>query len=711
MNKIKSLKREILQLLVLFSISVIIIVGILTIWKLYSSKVEIINHNQNLILKQVGKEVEQLLQDIEDISIYVSENYSYNYMVLKNLVETNKSISSILVLDEKGIIEDFYAISNLNIYKGFDYSNKNYFKKIKDHRKYYWSNVFLSSVDEEPSISYSFKMNDKIGVIMIKLTELSNFIQRFKNTDNSHMLRIFDETGIMILNPDSKQYVLQRYNASSSSVYTDLINKEKPFKQAIFTGVTKKGKQLGSYTKVKKTGWSILVRQSHDDILKSLSSIIISIVLVVLFFSIIAIFLAIRISQKIFTAFDNLQLITSRISDGDYNMKVDELHYEELNNLLESFNKMQIEIDKREDNLEKSLNSFKGLFNSTMESIVLSKDGKIIDINDVSLKLFQAGSRKEFINRPMFDFIDEKYHKIVQSNLIKNTDPYEVELIKLNGKRFQALVQGKILEFEGEDVRLTAVIDITELKQKDQLLFQQSKMASMGEMIGNIAHQWRQPLNTISTCASGIKFEKEFGVLNNDRVADTMDIIVENTQFLSKTIDDFRNFFKSDKKTERFITRLIIKRALKLLDASLKNHEIELFENYLEEELLYEGLSNEFIQVFVNIINNSKDAFIANNVEHRVIYINESTEANNYVLEIKDNAGGIPENIIDKIFEPYFTTKHKAQGTGIGLYMSHQIIADHMHGNIKAENININYDNKHYKGASFKILLPLNNST
>ena len=337
MNKIKSLKREILQLLVLFSISVIIIVGILTIWKLYSSKVEIINHNQNLILKQVGKEVEQLLEDIEDISIYISENYSYNYMVLKNLVETNKSISSILVLDEKGIIEDFYAISNLNIYKGFDYSNKNYFKKIKDHRKYYWSNVFLSSVDEEPSISYSFKMNDKIGVIMIKLTELSNFIQRFKNTDNSHMLRIFDETGIMILNPDSKQYVLQRYNASSSSVYTDLINKEKPFNQAIFTGVTKKGKQLGTYIKVKKTGWSILVRQSHDDILKSLSSIIVSIVLVVLFFSIIAIFLAIRISQKIFTAFDNLQLITSRISDGDYNMKVDELHYEELNNLLESF--------------------------------------------------------------------------------------------------------------------------------------------------------------------------------------------------------------------------------------------------------------------------------------------------------------------------------------------------------------------------------------
>ncbi|RXJ89673.1 hypothetical protein CRV01_07295 [Arcobacter sp. CECT 8983] len=711
MNKIKSLKKEILQLLVLFSISVIIIVGILTIWKLYNSKIEIIKHNQNLVLKQVSIEVEQILQEIEDISLYISENYSYNYLVLKNIVETNKNISSILILDKEGIIEDFYAVSNLNIYKGFDYSNKNYFKKVKNYKKYYWSNVFLSSVDEEPTISYSFKMQDKIGVIMIKLTELSNFIQRFKNTDNSHMLRIFDETGIMILNPDSKQFVLQRFNASSLSVFTDLINKKDPFTQAIFNGFTKKGKQLGAYVKVKKTAWSILVRQSHDDILKSLTSIIVSIVLVVLFFSVIAIFLSIKISKKIFKSFDDMQSITSQIADGHYNIKVNQLHYEELNNLLESFNKMQVEIDKREDNLQKSLNSFKGLFNSTMESIVLSKNGIIIDINNVSLKLFQANSRKDFVNKPMFNFIDEKYHKIVKTNLIKNTEPYEIELIKLNGKRFQALVQGKIIEFEGEDIRLTAVIDITELKQKDQLLFQQSKMASMGEMIGNIAHQWRQPLNTISTCASGIKFEKEFGVLDNDRVADTMDIIVENTQFLSKTIDDFRNFFKSDKKTEKFVTKIVIKRALKLLDASLKNYEIELFENYLEEELLYEGLSNEFIQVFVNIINNSKDAFIANNVENRVIYINEKVESNNYILEIKDNAGGIPEHIIDKVFEPYFTTKHKAQGTGIGLYMSHQIIVDHMHGSIIAENINVNYENEHYLGACFRISLPLNKTT
>ncbi|RXK03547.1 ATP-binding protein [Halarcobacter bivalviorum] len=707
MSKIKSLKKEILQLLVLFSISVIVIIGILTIWKLYDSKIEIIKHNQNLILKQVDKEVEKLLTDIENIALYISENYSYNYLLLKNIVETNNNISSILILDNKGIIEDFYAISNLNIYRGFDYSNKTYFKKIKNNKKYFWSNVFLSSVDEEPSISYSFRMGSKIGVIMIKLTELSNFLQRFKNTDGSHMLRIFDRSGIMILNPDSRQFVLQRFNASATSLYTELINKEKPFTQVIFSSVTKDGNQLGAYIKVKKTDWSIVVRQSHDDILKSLTSIIVSIFLIVLFFSYIAIFLAIKISKKVFKSFDEMQSITSKIADGDYNIKLNKLHYEELNTLLESFNKMQEKIDRREDNLEKSLASFKSLFNSTMESIVLSQNGKIIDVNDITMKLFESKNKKDFLNKSMFDFIEKEYHEVVKINLFKNTEPYEVELVRPNGRKLQALVQGKIIEFEGEDIRLTAIIDITELKQKDKLLFQQSKMASMGEMIGNIAHQWRQPLNTISTCASGIKFEKEFGILDDKRVFDTMDIIVENTQFLSKTIDDFRNFFKSNKQAESFEIKAIIQKGLKLLNASLRSHEIEVRENYLEEELLYEGLSNEFIQVIVNIINNSKDAFISNNIEKRVIQIDEKIEFNNYILEIKDNAGGIPLDIIDKIFDPYFTTKHKSQGTGIGLYMSHQIIVDHMNGNIRVKNSNLLVENRSYKGACFRIELPL----
>jgi len=707
MNKIKSLKKEVLQLLVFFSISVIILVGVLTIWKLYSSKIEIIEYNQKLVLKQVDKEINRLLLSIENISSYITTNYSKNEILLKNLVETNNNISSILILNDEGMIKDFYASSNLNIYKGFDYSNKKYFYKLKEFRSSYWSNVFLSSVDEEPTISYSFKMEKGIGVIMIKLTELNNFLQRFKNLDNTHMLRVFDKSGIMIINPDSKQFVLQRFNASSTSLYADLINKKEPYTAGLFTSISKNEHQYGTYIKINKTDWSVVVRDNYSNILNSLTSIIVSMVLIIIFFSCLSIFLSIKISKKIFKSFDHMQSLTSKIAHGDYHAQVNKLHYEELDNLLDSFNKMQTEIDKREDTLEKSLNSFKSLFNSTMESIVLSKNGIIVDVNDVSVKLFNAKSKNDFLNKNIFDFIEPSFHKMVKENLIKNTEPYEVELIKFDNKKLQALVQGKIIQFEGEEIRLTAVIDITELKQKDQLIFQQSKMASMGEMIGNIAHQWRQPLNTISTCASGIKFEKEFGILEDNRVVSTMDIIVENTQFLSKTIDDFRNFFKSDKKEENFAIKPVVKRALKLLDASIKSHDIEIKEEYLEEEFYYKGLSNEFIQVIINILNNSRDAFESNHVDKRLIVISEKMKLHNYTLEIKDNAGSIPENIIDKIFDPYFTTKHKSQGTGIGLYMSHQIIVDHMQGNISARNIRLDVNNKSYKGSCFTISFPL----
>ncbi len=707
MTKAKSIKKEIFQVLIFFSISLIIIVGILTAWNLYSSKIEIIKHNQNQVLRQVDKEVNKLLINIERIAQYIALNYDKNNLLLKNIVEVNNNISSVLVLSEEGVIKDFHAISNLNIYKGFDYSNKVYFKKLTNNLNSYWSNVFLSSIDEEPTISYSFKMEKSIGVIMIRLTELSDFLQRFKSQDNSHMIRIFDGSGVMIINPDAKHLVLQRYNASSSPVFSQLIDKEKPFTQTIFKSLSLKSNQYGAYTKIKKTSWSILVRDNHNIIMQSLISLLVSIGLIIFFFISLSIFLSIRISKNIFNSFDKLQTITSKVADGHYNIEIDNLHYKELNNLLKSFNKMQVEIDKREDNLEKSLNSFKSLFNSTMESIVLTKDGKIVDVNDITLKLFNTESKKEFIGKQMFDFIEIDYHDLVKSNLIKNTQPYEVELIRPDGKRLQALVQGKIIEFEGKELRLTAVIDITELKQKDQLLFQQSKMASMGEMIGNIAHQWRQPLNTISTCASGIKFEKEFGVLNDDRIVETMDIIVDNTQFLSKTIDDFRNFFKSDKSSEKFLIKDIVDQALKILNASLKNYDIEVSKKYLDEEFYYEGLSNEFVQVIINLINNSKDAFISNKIVDRFIFITESIENNKFILEIKDNAGGIPNEIVDKIFEPYFTTKHKSQGTGIGLYMSHQIIVDHMHGNLSVKNINMHIDSKTYKGASFKIELPL----
>jgi signal transduction histidine kinase len=186
-----------------------------------------------------------------------------------------------------------------------------------------------------------------------------------------------------------------------------------------------------------------------------------------------------------------------------------------------------------------------------------------------------------------------------------------------------------------------------------------------------------------------------------------LDLIVENTQYLSKTIDDFRNFFKVDKVVEDFCINESITHVLKLLKSSIQNHNIQV-ETHLDKELIINGYPNEFLQVLINLINNAKDALSMQPVNSRFITIKTYFKNKEYIIEINDNGGGVDENIISKIFDPYFTTKHKSQGTGIGLYMSHQIIVEHMKGTINARNIEFKKNKEVYKGCSLIIVLPIN---
>ena len=253
---------------------------------------------------------------------------------------------------------------------------------------------------------------------------------------------------------------------------------------------------------------------------------------------------------------------------------------------------------------------------------------------------------------------------------------------------------------------LVILTDITELKQKDELLFKSEKMAAMGEMIGNIAHQWRQPLSVISTGATGMKVQKEYGMLTDDLFNESCETINKNAQYLSKTIDDFRDFIKGDKEEELFNLNDDIHSFLHLVESSIKTHNIEVILT-LKKNIQLMGHPNELIQCFINIFNNSRDAFQNITLDNKYIFIKVTQENNTVAIAIKDNAGGIPEDIIDKIFEPYFTTKHKSQGTGLGLHMTYNLIVDSMKGNINIDNVIYNYENKKYKGAEFTITLPL----
>ena len=242
-------------------------------------------------------------------------------------------------------------------------------------------------------------------------------------------------------------------------------------------------------------------------------------------------------------------------------------------------------------------------------------------------------------------------------------------------------------------------------KEKDNLIHQQSKMASMGEMIGNIAHQWRQPLSVISVGATGLKLQKEHGVLNDKYFIETCDAINDNAQYLSKTIDDFKNFIKNDRDKVQFNLANNIESFLSLVNSSIKNHQIDI-ELDLDTNLMVNGYPNELTQCFMNLFNNAKDAL--KNIEtNKYLFITTSIESGQAVISFKDNAGGIREDVIHNIFEPYFTTKHKSQGTGLGLSMTYKIIVDGMGGTIYIKNSEYIHNNEKFKGAEFIIKLNL----
>ena len=243
---------------------------------------------------------------------------------------------------------------------------------------------------------------------------------------------------------------------------------------------------------------------------------------------------------------------------------------------------------------------------------------------------------------------------------------------------------------------------------QQQKLVQSEKMASMGEMIGNIAHQWRQPLSVISTAATGILMKKEFNSLEDEELVDFCKIINKNAQYLSKTIDDFRDYIKGDEKKSIFILCDDIRSFLLLIEGSIKNNNINLILN-LNKSIEINGYPNQLNQCMINIFNNAKDALKMQDECDRLLFITTTQDDKKISIILKDSGGGIDENIIDKIFEPYFTTKHKSQGTGLGLHMTYDLIIS-MGGSIKASNEEFEYKNKKYKGALFTIELPLNNN-
>ena len=228
--------------------------------------------------------------------------------------------------------------------------------------------------------------------------------------------------------------------------------------------------------------------------------------------------------------------------------------------------------------------------------------------------------------------------------------------------------------------------EIDQRLAQEQILIQQSKLAAMGEMIGNIAHQWRQPLAQISAIHMNMKVTYDFNKFDEVYLNEKIKEANKLTSYMSQTINDFQNFFIPQKEKEIFSIEKACKDAYNIIDSSLKYHNIEINFNIKEDTNIL-GYKNEFSQVILNILSNAKDILIERKIENPKIDIEVKNGDNYSIIKIHDNAGGVKDDILDKIFDPYFTTRHKTQGTGIGLYMAKNIIERNMSGFINVKNI------------------------
>ncbi|MBF0521001.1 MAG: response regulator [Nitrospirae bacterium] len=264
----------------------------------------------------------------------------------------------------------------------------------------------------------------------------------------------------------------------------------------------------------------------------------------------------------------------------------------------------------------------------------------------------------------------------------------------------------QLLEKEYELTRINSILEqrVEEETKKrlehEQLLVHRSKMATMGEMLGVIAHQWKQPLNSFALLVQDLRDSFSAGQLNQNYIDINVEESMRQIGFMAKTIDDFRKFFMPSKKMTEFNVVEAINEVIRILSSQIKNSSIKItVESIGNSKLTVTGYRNEFMHVILNILSNSRDAILARGKSgERAISIVINTDGSSVVTEIQDTGGGIPEDILSKVFDAYFTTKEQSDGTGIGLYISKIIIESNMRGTISAENRG--------GGALFKISIP-----
>lgn len=368
---------------------------------------------------------------------------------------------------------------------------------------------------------------------------------------------------------------------------------------------------------------------------------------------------------------------------------------------------MNIDLKQREERFDFALQSSRDGFydiDFTNGSMYLSDGWKkrlgFVEDSNIGYDDYTAlinDDQKEIHNETLMQLV-----QTIQESKKSEHYRFDYSITTLNGEHIDIESVGEAFSDDNGIIKRMSGFhrDITLNVEQDKILSSQSRLAALGEMLNNISHQWRQPIGAINNVLNDIEFEIELDELEAipiEQILTCSRYIKNYTSHLSKTIDDFKNFSKNEKEKKKFDVSLSIKEALDLTQHTLNQELISVNINNIECNVVF-GHQRELTQVILNIINNAKDAMIEMNIKNREIFIHTETINEETIVNIEDNAGGIPKDVINNIFDPYFTTKHQSVGTGIGLYMSKRIIEEHFNGKIMVNNGD--------KGARFRIIFP-----
>ncbi len=406
---------------------------------------------------------------------------------------------------------------------------------------------------------------------------------------------------------------------------------------------------------------------------------------------------------KICTGFKNALI------EYTYDLKITNLQIEkEINFIFEkNFSGVLDKYSLSVLDVEKELSKSSKIVDKYVIMSSTDKDGIIIDVSEAFCRVSGyaeeelIGQSHNIIRHP--DISSDIYKDLWDTVLSGDTWRGELKNKRKNGSSYWVDViitpnydaNGNFKSYDAIRQDITSKKD---LEEQQSILVEQSKAAAMGEMISMIAHQWRQPLQAVSILIQKLPLNKVLeGDIPDELLDQVVDGIGKQLEYMSKTIDDFRDFFLPDKPQEKVPVGEVINKALDFLSFMTKADSIDVvLDSKTDIEIMVH--INELVQVLINLVKNARDVLIERKIEERKIFIKYYDEPNYVVIEIEDNAGGIPEDIVSKIFEPYFSTKSNKNGTGLGLYMCKTIVEKHSKGKLSVTNSE--------NGAVFKIELP-----